>query len=171
MNVTGYVLGILLGVKLFIRRSKGYVPQRWCASNSLLAQGSDRALVTVTGLTTTLAVLAAALIAYCLTSAANARATFREQTLSFDYHDCLRWLPHSLDSIASWNVFWTYLALACAFWAVWDWLQGKTMPEQRRPSENSDLAITAPLLPFPGRLRRRLWVLAVNGRSEEHTSE
>ena len=51
-------------------------------------------------------------------------------TLSFAYHDkYIRWLPHSFDSSRTWFAFWSYLGLACSFWAVRDWLLGKAAGE------------------------------------------
>jgi len=135
-----------------------------------------------------LAVLTALILGYCLISAVNARSTYHPLELSFEYHRYVKWLPHSFDSGRSWFAFWSYLGLACSFWAVRDWLLGKSDGEQRaerqgggqtddRPGEygttgannqqpttniqHPSLNLTAPL--FPARLRRLLWVLAVNG--------
>jgi hypothetical protein len=100
------------------------------------------------------------LLSYCLVSAVNARATFRDDTLTFDYHECITWLPHSFDATASWSAFWRYLGLACAFWAIIDWLPGRTSAEQRARLSNP---AAAGMPAFPARLRRLLWILAVNG--------
>src|SRR5439155_764201 len=125
---------------------------------------------------------------YCLVSALNARSTYYEEALSFDYHNYVKWLPHSLDAHRTWLAFWNYLALACAFWAVRDWLPGKTGGEQRaergqgsrvesrggtkeREAERSNApplhhSTTPPFQSspfFPARLRRLLWLLAING--------
>ena len=115
-------------------------------------------------LTAILAGLTVAILAYCLISAVNARATFLRGALRFDYHDAyIKWLPHSLDSGRTWVAFWTYLGLACSFWAVRDWLLGKTEGEERaeRGGLEPERGSSVPLL--PSRLRRLLWVLAVNG--------
>ena len=111
-----------------------------------------------------LAGLTVAILGYCLISAVNARATYHPDALSFAYHDaCIKWLPHSLDSGRTWLAFWSYLGLACSFWAIRDWLLGKSegeeRTERRKPQPGGDSS--APLL--PARLRRLLWVLAVNG--------
>jgi hypothetical protein len=100
---------------------------------------------------------------YCLISAVNARATFYRDNLSFAYHRCINWLPHSFDSGRTWLAFWTYLGLALSFWAVRDWLLGKSEGEERgqRRKAQPDGDDSAPLL--PARLRRLLWVLALNG--------
>ncbi len=118
--------------------------------------GSGRLIAFLAGLT-------AAILAYCLIGAVNARATYHRDELSFAYHPCLQWLPHSLDSGRTWLAFWTYLGLACSFWAIRDWLLGKSDGEERvqhrhpQPGGHS----SGPLL--PARLRRLLWVLAVSG--------
>jgi O-antigen ligase len=119
--------------------------------------------MTASRLTTLLAGLTVAILGYCLTSAINARATFHPDELSFAYHPCIQWLPHSLDSGRTWLAFWSYLGLAGSFWAIRDWLLGKSEAEERaehrRPQTGG--GSSAPLL--PARLRRLLWVLAVNG--------
>jgi hypothetical protein len=114
-------------------------------------------------LTALLAGLTVAILGYCLISAVNARATFHRDELSFAYHYCVKWLPHSLDSSRTWLAFWNYLGLACSFWAIRDWLLGKSEGEERierrKPQPGGDSS--APLL--PARLRRLLWLLAING--------
>jgi hypothetical protein len=118
--------------------------------------GSGRLIAVLAGVTV-------AILAYCLISAVNARATYHRDELSFAYHPCLKWLPHSLDSGRTWLAFWTYLGLACSFWAIRDWLLGKSDGEERvqRRQLHPGGHGSGPLL--PARLRRLLWVLAVNG--------
>jgi hypothetical protein len=110
-----------------------------------------------------LAMLTVLLLTYCLVSAVNARATYRDDTLTFDYHECITWLPHSFDATATWSAFWRYFGLACAFWAIIDWLPGKTSAEQRARLWNPARPAAAGIPIFPARLRRLLWVLAING--------
>jgi hypothetical protein len=113
-------------------------------------------------LTATFIGLTAAILGYCVISALNASATYRPLDLSFVYRkQFIKWLPHSLDSARTWAVFWDYLALACAFLALRDWLPGKSDREQRADYVSSSGAQFA--LRAPDRLRRLLWVLAVNG--------
>jgi O-Antigen ligase len=116
-----------------------------------------------TGLIALLAVLTVAILGYCLLGAVNARATFHRDELNFAYRRCIMWLPHSLDSCRTWLAFWTYLGLACSFWAIRDWLLGKSEGEERagRLKPQPGGSDSGPLL--PARLRRLLWVLAVNG--------
>jgi putative inorganic carbon (hco3(-)) transporter len=124
---------------------------------------TNRLGLSVSRLTAVLAGVTVAILGYCLVSALNARATYHPDQLSFAYHHCISWLPHSLDSARSWPAFWSYLGLACSFWAIRDWLLGKTEVEERAggPSAQPGGDRSGPLL--PARLRRLLWILAVNG--------
>ncbi len=163
MNAAGYLAGALLACKLGIRRFKGYQPPRWDAGRPR-APGEANELPA--RLTAALAALTVAILAYCFVSAVNARATFHPDQLSFAYRPAgqwVAWLPHSLDGGRTWQVCWSYLGLACSFWAIWDWLQGKTDNEERaeRRQEPGHRGGFAPLL--PARLRRLLWLLALNG--------
>src|ERR1043166_1707914 len=208
MNVGGYLLGVLLMAKLAIRWLKGYRPPRWDEEAGQRDNGTTglqdhgttglqdhgtkgleaRGLRTRDGalrtrLTTALAVLTVAILGYCLISALNARATYHPRELSFEYHPFLKWLPASFDRSRSWLAFWNYLGLACSFWAVRDWLLGKSSGEERAARQKgrgerveggasrdeapgrgnwaSTGETPAPL--FPARLRRLLWGLAING--------
>jgi len=262
MNIAGYVLGLLLAIKLAIRHFKDYRPPRWAGAEttdrgcvedqpqhvaSLVGAKFSNALpvanrsgwsstqprsgkslappfrshpfLTASNLTSSLAALTVAILGYCLIGALNARATYHPATLSSDYHEhVIKWLPNSLDSHRTWAALCNYLALACSFWAVRDWLLGKTLGEQRAERQggsqrsegrdqrcegtlvqstnpsihqstnpqihsgpfsipnppaptpepatfNVQLATSAPPTnpPFPARLRRLLWLLAING--------
>lgn len=163
MNVAGYVLGALLLVKLFIRWVKGYHPPRWGNSASLEQSKPFHAhLQPLAHLKGTLALLTVSILLFCLVSALNAAATHEPDGLNFTYHQYVRWLPHSFDSRLTWFAFWNYLGLSCAFWAIADWLPGKSGGEERaarqKPTDNYGAAP-----PFPTRLRRLLWVLCLNG--------
>ena len=113
MNVGGYVLGVLLLLKLGIRRVR-----------SLLISSARGHSVSGRILPRTLGVLTVLILLYCLAAAVNARASFSPGSGTFEYHRYVRWLPHSLDAASSWSAFWNYLALACSFWAIQDWLGG-----------------------------------------------
>ena len=163
MNGAAYLLGVMLACKLSIRRLKGYHPSRWEDGQRSEEVRGQRG-ITASQLTALLAGLTIAILGYCLTSAVNARATFHREVLSFDYRkQYIPWLPHSFDSGRTWLTFWTYLGLALSFWAIRDWLLGKTEGEERslRRKTSSFGDHTAVLL--PARLRRLLWVLALNG--------
>jgi hypothetical protein len=163
MNAAGYLLGVSLAIKLIIRRAKGYIPPRWDHEPSAANQAQRRPrLFTAARLTKSLALLTASLLVYCLVSALNSAATRELQTMAFIYHDHLNWLPHSFDSSRTWLAFWNYLALGCVFWALKDWLPGKSGGEERAARQKSiGISSSAPL--FPARLRRLLWVLCING--------
>jgi len=109
-----------------------------------------------------MAVLSLLILAYCLTSALNARATYHPEAWSFEYHDCLPWLPHSLDSSRTWFTAWSYLALTCSFWAIRDWLLGKSATEQKAGLSKTESA-TGQRSSLPERLRWLLCLLALNG--------
>ncbi len=164
MNAAGYCLGVLLAAKLFIRRVKGYVPPRWGDEivESPGPQWRGRHL-TARDLTSILVALTIALLAYCLLGALNAAATYHREAAGFTYYKYQKWLPHSFDSHRTWLEFWNYLALACAFWSITDWLPGKTDGEERVAHQRAAAAQFAPAPLLPARLRRLLWVLSING--------
>jgi O-antigen ligase len=164
MNIAGYLLGGLLVVKFSLRHFAGYSALRWENNErAILRTPAGAHFFNSQRLTTVLGSLTAALLAYCLVSALNARATFQESSLTFDYHECVRWLPHSLDSTGTWSVFWLYLGLACSFWAVRDWLLGRSSGEERALWQRPNSGSFAAAPPLPERLRRLLWLLAING--------
>ncbi len=191
MNLGGYVLGLLLAAKWWIRCRAGYLPVRWGdevrnpkseirSPNPEPGQETESSTAPETGcgdgrswrmanlLTGTLATLTIVNLAYCFISAVNARSTFIYRQMAFEPHDYVAWLPHSYDSWASWQAFWMYLALALGFWATRDWLLGKSGHE-RRESRNAAHVVEANLparvahAGLPARFRRLLWVLCLNG--------
>ena len=162
MNVLGYVLGLMLAGKLVVR-AKRYRPSRWDAGFSSHASDLDDRWLTPSRLTAALASLTIAILLYCLVSAINARSSYSAADGSFIYHDCIRWLPHSLDRQRTWLAFWDYLGLSCLFWATRDWLLGKSGDEERIVRNKPGAGKAEAALFFPARLRRLLWVLAVSG--------
>jgi O-antigen ligase len=163
MDAGGYLLGLLLFGKLALRWFAGYRPPCWGArppGASGPADGPQARLFKC--LTAGLAGLTALVLAYCLASILNARSTYIPDQFQFVYHRWVTWLPHSYDSASSWPVFWNYLALALSFWAVSDWLPGKTALELRA-ERKVQAGNFAPVQLLPERLRRLLWVLGVNG--------
>ena len=158
MNASGYALGFLLLVKLFLRWTKGHSPPRWNESSQ--ASGSGRHVTS--GMTMMLAITSVLLLVFTLISAVNARSTYHPWQTSFEYHAYIEWLPHSFDRQRSWFAFWQQLGLGCTFWAVWDWLLGKTESELRAaPGRTCDQETMT--WPLPARLRYLLWILCVNG--------
>ena len=161
MNVAGYALGILLAVKWFVRRLKGYRTSRWETASPTDSKNIRR--LTETRLTAVLAALTFLILLYCFISAANAYATYHRRDLSFEYHACISWLPHSFDSTSSWAAFWSCLGLAGSFWAVRDWLLGKSPAEEWAAYTSSNVSGSGLGELFPARLRRLLWLLVING--------
>ena len=162
MNCAGYFLGAMLLVKLAIRNLKEYHPPSW--DEGQRSDVSSHRLLTPSRLTAVLATLTVAILGYCLVSALNARATFLPDTRSFTYHEkYIPWLPHSFDSSRTWFAFWSYLGLAFSFWAVRDWLLGKSAAETRpqRLANGPDGEAEPDV--FAVRLRRLFWLLAING--------
>lgn len=155
MNGCGYAVGLLLGVKWFIRHRLGHRPMRWGQTLDNSPKPQRFSLTLLLGLTTL------ALLAYCVISALNARADYDPTRLTIRYRDYLKWLPHSYDRVATWAVFFHYLAWACTFWALRDWLSGMTTEESRMAK--SDASATGFLSVIPARLKALLWILVVNG--------
>jgi hypothetical protein len=165
MNAAGLVQGLLLAVKRVVQWHTDFAPARW---------GNVRR----PWLTRSVFVLTLLVPAWCLLSAINARADFDAGTMQFDYRErYLSWLPHSYDGVSTWFAFWQVLGLWCAFWALRDWLLGKTRREQISsqgddPVNNGQSALplnpmgrgpVETVQPFPARLQRLLWVLSING--------
>lgn len=156
MNAAGLALGGLLLVKQVLRSWAGYCPMRW---------GANDASSLVKMLTRALGALTVCILAYCLIAALNARAMWRPATNSFDYFNIIPWLPSSYNRAATWQVFWNYLALACVFWAMRDWLLGLTAAEEQsqRVLQRGARRSFGETVAMPARLRRLLWVLSING--------
>lgn len=137
LNAAGYCLGILLAFKLFLRRpgerrnhSKADpLSRKGGASFSALNLTSPRSgdapiRAQEKTLIRALAGVSVLIPLYCLVGAVNARASYDPRSGTLDYHECFSWLPHSLDSSATWRVFWRLLSLICWFWAVRDYVVG-----------------------------------------------
>ena len=164
LNVAGYLLGVLLLLKRSLRWRTGYRPPRW--GEEVPAQGEIGRFRphtrTARCLTRSMAVLTFLLLAYCLVSALNARATFQDGVQVFDDR-YVTWLPHSYAESLTWSAFWNYLGLACFFWAARDWLLGKSARERGEAPMEAPTIVPAAPAPLPGRLTRLLWVLSING--------
>jgi O-Antigen ligase len=223
MNGAGYALGALLITKWIIRWRTGYEPVRWGEASQGAkgkAQGAKgegqreegRGRTTDIGgqqagfrisewtrrisartLTRWLAVLTVVMLGYCFVSAVNPHSTYHPDRRWFEPHSFVAWLPHSYDSSSTWFAFWQYLGLAFVFWAVRDWLLGKTHAERSRSeSRNQKAEMGNPRSPIPlgtrsssssaplgspssvlrppssgsalpSRLNRLLWVVCLNG--------
>ena len=90
---------------------------------------------------------------YCLVSALNARATYHPEAASLEYHRYVPWLPFTYDRQLTWQTFWNYLALACLFWGVRDWL----LHPPRAEAAESEV-----VLGLPPRFRTLLWTITAS---------
>jgi hypothetical protein len=173
MNACGYLLGLLLLVKSSIRSFRGYPLDR-CENPSVAKPWPNpapkvvdkpayrrtpaRQLFNPIFYPRALGLCTCVILGYCLLSALNARATYDPDSRTFEYHVHISWLPASLDRISTLQAFWTFLALACSFWAVRDWLQESSNLHERGDSFES------PSKPdLPNRLVRILWLLSFSG--------
>ncbi len=164
LNVMCYSLGLLWLTSKIGRCWIGFRPQNWSDGSQTLESDPGRKARNRTAqrVTTALATLTITILGYCLVSAINRRATYLSDEGRFEYHDCLRWLPHSFDSRSTWRAFWTYLGLACSFWSIRAWLLGKSSQEQLTGYSQRDRPSTQ-ARPIPVRLKRLMWLLALNG--------
>lgn len=133
------LLGVLLVAKICIRRLRPPSPPTH----------APRGAITILATTTF------ALLGIMGVSIANARGTWDPGTGILDYlREPIRWLPTTYDRASTLRFLATYLGLACAFWAIRDWLRGDI--RLREDCQPSDAAI-------PTRVRLMLWVLCLNG--------
>jgi O-antigen ligase len=160
MNWVGYTLGIILFLKIFIRKIGAYVPLRWYCVAEYSKKRSSLSIGKI--LDYSLAILTVLILGYCFIAAFNARAVYRPESWSFDYRDAIMWLPHSYDATTSWFYFWMYLGLAGLFWGLRDWLITVPPGEESLVYELGSNEIAKHAMP-PQRLRRLFYVLAVNG--------
>ncbi len=155
LNAGGFALGILLAIKLTIRLTSGYRPPRWETAEDCSSKGKKVIWLLI--------VLTWAIPLYCLLAALNARGNYRPELGGFEYRQNIAWLPASLDSSATWFVFWCALALVCSFWAVRDWLLGKSREDALRLKQHSDrFGAGAGGFP-PDRWRTLFWILTFSG--------
>lgn len=169
MNLGGYALGAFWLVKWWVRCVKGYRPALWpCWWNNTgvdtaHASGWVRTLRSALLVRRLMGVVSVGLVLFHFVSALNARAVYIPGEVRFEYRRCISWLPHSLDASSSWDAFWRCLALVCVFWAVADWVCGKTSTETRQNRHGAGGPASTPKYLLPGRMRRVIWVMAVNG--------
>ncbi len=77
-----------------------------------------------------------------------------------------RWLPGTLDRDATLEALIVYLGLVGTFWATRDWLlyrSARDKKELEQPSDSTAPSTPGGAVPIPGRLRRLLWLLCLNG--------
>lgn len=149
MNGGCYGLAILWLAQLGWARWTRQVRPRWIPAVAGRSRGPR-------WWTVSLAVATVLIPAWCLVSALNARADFVYPPGRWEYFNCLRWLPHSYDRDATWELFWRLLAVCLAFWAIRDWLLVAD------PREANQAEAGKPPDGLPARWRRLAWVLAIN---------
>jgi len=161
MNYLGYGLGGLLAVKLALRWTSSGGFSRWNddVENS---ESSEDYVTRLHFLTRALAVLTMLILGYCAISAYNARSVYDWNAHAFNELRHLEWLPASFDQPSTWKAFYMYLALAIDFWAIHDWLQGKTGPDEVATRIKAGEPVHHARR-LPDRFRRLLWVLCING--------
>ena len=164
MNIAGYMAGVLLFLKLFIRHCRGYRPGRWNNSTSpTRLLGANRAFSISKVWTRMLVCVCIMILGYCLIAALNARSYYVPLSASFDYRSYIKWLPHSYSGQHSWFAFWKYLGMALGFWSIHDWLLGQSIGEMRAARGANTEGRGFVQCPLPARLRRLLWLLSING--------
>jgi hypothetical protein len=147
LNIISCAAGVLLFLKWILRWQSGAL-----AIEGISYQ-KDRMLRPGVHMVQVMAALTIAILFYCLVAALNARATFYPEEHRFEYHRYVAWLPFTYDSNLSWQAFWNYLALACFFWALRDWL----LHPPRAQAAESEV-----VLGLPPRFQRFFWVVALN---------
>lgn len=147
LNGLSYAGGLILAGKWLLRWRTGAlaVERISVAEDPLLRAGIRMARA--------MAVLTLGVLFYCLVAALNARASFDVFEHRLEYHRFVSWLPFTYDSRLSWQTFWNYLALACFFWSLRDWL---AHPPRAIAGESEVV------LGLPPRFRRVFWMIAVN---------
>jgi len=163
MDIVGLALGAMFLLKLMIRVWTGYRNSRWDERDRHSANHDNEAMQGRRFVNRSLAALTVLILGFCLTSVINASAKLDPETKNFQYYRHLAWLPSSHDQTASWQAFWTYLALAGFFWALHDWLVAKDTVEERAGRANDgDFSGSWGRL-MPERLRRLLWIVSISG--------
>ncbi len=162
MNIGGVLLGILFLFRILIRWTTGVEPIRWSGRQPVALRFG-------------LGILTVLLLAWCLTSAVNARSVVDLESLRLTEHaGWVSWLPHSDDQPSTWFAFWQYLGLAGVFWGLRDWITVASPVEQRSfrslrgtSGQHDDHRRVRrefhPAHRLPHRLRRLMWVLSLNG--------
>src|SRR5205085_911624 len=137
VNTWNYVLGGLLVAKWIVRLATGFKPARW--HDPGLLRGVNPALILGP-----LFALTVVMLGYTALAAWNARADFLYDQQRFEYFEYRKWLPTSYDRSATWEAFRFYLAVACFFWALRDWLGTKTRRESRPDTDLEGKAAIGP---------------------------
>ena len=149
MNISAYALGILLVTKWITRLATKYNPNPGLEKNELSPKQNRLRLIQKT-CTILLACSMFLLLAYILTSAINARASFNFDTKEYTYFEGVnKNLPHSYDARGTWFLLWQYLGLIILFWSTRDWF--------------TEAKLTKHSTSINPRLKRLLLLLCFNG--------
>lgn len=147
LNVLAYAAGALMIFKWFFRWKIGAL-----AVEDILGKRDER-LQPGTWVVRWMAGLTVLVLFYVLISALNARATYEMAADGFTYHRYVPWLPFTYDSTLTRGTFWSYLALACLFWGLRDWL----LHPPRREAQESEV-----VLGLPPRFRALFWTITLS---------
>lgn len=152
MNILGWTLGGLLIAKIILRRVHAFAPPNWAPKAPRLS-------------TTLLAILTGLILLFSLVAALNARADYIRAERRFEYFESKPNLPSTYNRSATWNTLGLHLGLACFFWSMRDWLNGKSRRERRKSGDPDSPDAWEDASPgrIPDRLRFLLWVIALNG--------
>lgn len=146
----GWALAALLLGKWLVRWTQGFAPPQHGT------EGKSWPVMALAGLT--VLILAWVLVSW-LNPRADATFGLNSDHLGFTvlhYRDhYLTWLPHTYDLTATRSAFWTYTALAGAFWAARDWFRG--FSHRERHQDGADLPGM-----LPDRMRIWLWVWIIS---------
>ncbi len=150
MNYSAFALGLLLIIKTITRLFTRYEPWEKKRKNTLnLKQKRLNLINKICNITLLLSMFL--LLAYILTSAINARASFNLQSHEYTFFEGFnKALPHSYDAQATWSVFWQYLGLIIVFWAIRDWAKGALKDPQILNSINP-------------RIKQLIFLFCING--------
>ncbi len=161
MTLAGMLLFAMWIGKASLRKWGGVKPPRW---ESLIHRPRAKLINKIW--TYGLFIVGSLVVLYSLIAAWNARADYFREAWKFTYREnYISWLPHSYDAIWSWRAFWENLGLFCSFWAIRDWLMGKSEEESQEWEKRSRLSSVKGVRPIPmipSRLRRLLWVVCIN---------
>ena len=136
MNFANYGIGLLLLTKWIIRGKTDYQPARWTSQSESDGESGHPKR---DWRTKTVACLTVYMLGYILVSILNARSTYNWDFNFFEYEETyIKWLPHTYDKAATIQSFYNFLALACCFWGLRDWLLGKTRTERIESTSDED---------------------------------
>ena len=147
LNMLAYGAGACMFIKWLVRWRSGALAVEgiWRDRDDRLQPGAW----VVRGM----AALTLLVLFYCAVSALNARATYDPTLENFAYHRHVPWLPFTYDSTITWRAFANYLALACLFWGMRDWL----LHPPRREARESEV-----VLGLPPRFRTLFWTITIS---------